>query len=295
MHWTGKVQPVAFSLFGRDVAWYGIIITAAMLIGLFGAIQLCKKIKLKSDDVLEMFLIAIPCAILCARLGFVFSKFSTYFLVDNFGWDDFVNIFAVWDGGLTVLTGVPGGVLGAFIWSKWRKVDILRVVDVAICIVLLSQAIGRWGNFFNQEIYGQPVLNEKMQFFPYAVYIANMKGFYQATFFYESVLNLIGFFVLYLLSKRLYLRGSGGLLYIIYYGTVRFIMEFMRDNSSISTSIDMIPIICGIVVLAAGAVLAVYIIKTKKKGIRVWYGKGIPEKVWKPAKYAIYKEGKTDI
>jgi len=293
MHWTGKVESVAFTLFGRDIAWYGIIITSAMLIGLFGATLLAKKIKIKSDDLLELFLIAIPMAILFARLGYVFAR-PKYYFVKDFGWDDFVRVFAVWDGGLTIMTGAPGGILGGLIWCKWRKVDFLRLTDAILCIVLLSQAIGRWGNFFNQEIYGMPITNPELQFFPLAVYIAQEGGFFMATFFYESVLNTIGFIVLYLVSKRLYLRGSGIPLYVLAYGLIRFIMEFMRDDGDVYAKVNFNQIICAVVVVAAAALLAVMIIRKKKQGERVWYGKGIPAKLIKPAKYAIYKEGKTD-
>ena len=107
MHWTGKIEPIAFTIFGRDVAWYGIIVTFSMIVGLLGAIQLAKKIKLNSDDILEMFLFAIPFAVLFARLGFVFAHASDFF-VKGFDFNDFIQIFAIWDGGLTILTGVPG-------------------------------------------------------------------------------------------------------------------------------------------------------------------------------------------
>lgn len=292
MHWTGKVESVAFNLFGREVAWYGIIITSAMLLALAIAIQLNKKIKLKSEDLLEMFLFAIPLAILFARLGYVFSHASDFF-VKNFGFDDFIEIFAVWDGGLTIMTGVPGGVLGGFIWARWRKVDFLRLADVTICVVLLAQAIGRWGNFFNQEIYGAPITNPNWQFFPAAVFIANKGGFYQATFFYESMMNLVGFFAMYMLSKRIYLKGNGPLLYVMFYGTIRFIMEFMRDDGDIYDKVPYTQIICAVVVVAAAVTFITLIVLKRKKGERVWYGRGIPPKLWKPAKYAIYKEGKT--
>ncbi len=203
MHWTGKVQPIAFVLFGREVAWYGIIITTAMVVGLLVAVLLTKKIKLTSDDLLEMFLIAIPMAIIFARLGYVIVRPYEYFIIPNFNINDFINIFAIWDGGLTIISGAPGGILGGYLWCRWRKADFLRIADIAVCVLLLSQAIGRWGNFFNQEIYGAPITNEAWQWFPAAVYIAREGGFFQATFFYEMILNLIGFGVMLFISRRL--------------------------------------------------------------------------------------------
>ncbi len=294
MHWTGKVESVAFTLFGREVAWYGIIITCAMLIGLLAAIRLAKRVKITSDDLLEMFLIAIPMAVICARLGYVVVHFKEFFLIENFGFQDFINIFAIWDGGLTIISGAPGGIFGGWLWSKWRKVDFLRLSDVIICVMLLSQGLGRWGNFFNQEIYGKLITNESWQFFPAAVYIARLGGFYQATFFYEMVLDILGFFAIYLISRRLLLRGSGVPLYAITYGLIRFIMEFMRVESDINThGVNYTQILCSVVIVAAAAWLTYLIIRQKKKGNRVWYGRTIPDKLIKPVKYAIYKEGKT--
>lgn len=293
MHWTGKVESIAFTLFGRDVAWYGIIITFAMLVGLVGAVLLSKKIKLKSDDLLEMFLIAIPMAIIFARLGYVIVRPYEYYIIQGFNFQDFINIFAVWDGGMTIITGAPGGILGGYIWCRWRKADFLRITDAIICIVILSQAIGRWGNFFNQEIFGAAINNPSWQWFPAAVYIAREGGFYQATFFYEMVLNVIGFVVMYLVSRRLLVKGHGIPLYAITYGLVRFILEFMRDDGDLYAVVNFTQIILAAAIIASATVLAFLIIREKKKGNRVWYGKGIPDKLYKPAKLAILKEGKT--
>ena len=171
IHWTGQVSPVAFTIFGRDIAWYGIIITCAMLAGLIAGTIRAKKIGMSFDDLVEVFICAIPLAILGARLGYVMVR-PEYFPAD-FTWDDFVRIFAVWDGGLTIMTGVPFGVLGAWLWSKWRKVNFVDIADVVIPVVLLSQGLGRWGNFMNQEIYGAPITNPNMQWFPMGVYIAS--------------------------------------------------------------------------------------------------------------------------
>ena len=115
-HWTGNVDPVAFTIGDIEIAWYGIIITCAMLTGLIVAILRGKKQGLVVDDFVEIFLIAIPLAIIGARIGYVMVR-PEYFPSD-FTWDDFVNVIAVWDGGLTIMTGVPFGILGGAIWCK---------------------------------------------------------------------------------------------------------------------------------------------------------------------------------
>lgn len=276
MHWTGKVEPIAFTIFNKDVAWYGIILTCAMLIGLFVGLKLAKRNNIKSDDALELFLIAIPLAIIAARLGFVFAHFKHFFLVDNFKWQNFVDIIAVWDGGLTIMTGAPAGILGGFIWCKWRKVDFFKLADSVVFVMLLSQGLGRWGNFMNQELYGLAVENTKLQWFPYAVYIANEGGWFQAAFFYEMVLDILGFFILWYVSRHLYMRGSGVVLYGMTYCVIRFIMEFCRDSTDILGIPNTNRIFCAVAASVCLCIFIAMIIYHKKRKERIWYAHGIP-------------------
>ena len=277
-HWTGEVDSVAFTIFGRDIAWYGIIITCAMIIGLIAATIRAKKVGLTFDDLVEVFICAIPLAIIGARLGYVMVR-PEYFPSD-FGWSDFVQIFAVWDGGLTIMTGVPFGLLGGFLWSKWRKVNFIDVADIIIPVVLLSQGLGRWGNFCNQEIYGAPITNPNLQWFPMAVYIDRMGGFYQATFFYEMFLDILFFVILMVVLRHLKVRGAGVLLYAFSYGLIRFVLEFFRDDGDLYAVVNYNQIICGVLALASAITLAVLIVLKVKKGEKVWYGKGgIPKEL----------------
>lgn len=285
MHWTGKIDPIAFTVFGREVAWYGIIITASMLLGLVLAIVWTKKLKLVSDDLLEMFLIAIPLAVVGARLGYVLLHADTYFVLNHkFGWSDFVNIIAVWDGGLTITVGAPAGILGGLIWAKKNKIDFLAVADTVVCVILLCQAIGRWGNFFNQELYGGKIIDPSLQFFPYGVYIARAGAWHQATFFYESVANLLGFIILYLLSRRLKVRGSGIVLYAIAYATIRSVMESLRGGTVVNSQHFYGMIVAIVIAVLSFGLLIFMIVAQKKKYGRVWFGRGIPPEMYMPAK-----------
>lgn len=287
--WTGDIKSVAFTVFGREIAWYGIVVTLGMLTGLVLGTLRAKKVRLTSDDVLELFLFAIPFGVLFARLGYVVFRPEEFF-VANFTWQNFVDIFAIWDGGLTIMTGVPGGVLGGYIWSKWRKVDFVAALDAILPVVLVSQAIGRWGNFFNQEIYGLPVTNTNWQFFPYSVYIEDRAGFFQATFFYESVLNLLFFAAIVIILRRLRLKGGGILLYAMSYSFIRFVMEFLRDDLGFYQGVNFNQIICIIITVVSAAVLSFLIVYQKKKGNRVWYKNGIPDELHPVAKRAVPKE-----
>lgn len=275
-HWTGDVSPVAFTIDGRDIAWYGIIITCAMMIGLVVAIFRGKKHNLSVDDFVEIFLIAIPFAIVGARIGYVMVR-PEYF-PSPFTWDDFVHVIAVWDGGLTIMTGVPFGILGGAIWCKIRKVNLLDLADIIVPVILLSQGLGRWGNFMNQEIFGAEITDPALQWFPMAVYISRLGGFYQALFFYEMVMDIAFFAAMMIVQRHLKLRGSGLLMYGFSYGLIRFIMEFFRDDGEIYAVFNYTQLICLIVFVGCAAALAGLIIAKVKKGEKVWYGRGgIPD------------------
>lgn len=275
-HWTGNVDPVAFSIGGKDIAWYGIIITLAMLTGLIVAILRGKKHNLSVDDFVEIFLLAIPLAIIGARLGYVMVR-PEYF-PSPFTWDDFVEVIAVWDGGLTIMTGVPFGILGGAIWCKIRKVNLLDLADIIIPVVLLSQGLGRWGNFMNQEIFGAEITNPSLQWFPIAVFIDRLDGFYQALFFYEMVMDIAFFAAMMIIQRHLKLRGSGLLMYAFSYGLIRFVMEFFRDDGEIYAVFNYTQLICALVFAASAAALVAMIVIKTKKGEKIWYGKGgIPD------------------
>ena len=279
MHWTGKVTSEAFHIGSVSVAWYGIIITCAMILALFLSIRRTKRINVSTDDMLMLFLFCVPLGVIAGRLGYVVANYKEYF-VSPYNWDAFVNTIALWRGGITIMWAIPGAFVGALIWAKVYKKDLIKVADIVVPTVLLAQAIGRWGNFFNQELYGQPVTDPNLQWFPYAVYIAREGGFYQATFFYESVLNLIGFVVLSVIVRRLDVKGVGSLGYFFWYCTVRGFLEIIRSEQSVvdqNTKVNTVMIYCFVVAFVALCLIVFLIVwKKKKKGARIWYGKGIP-------------------
>lgn len=278
IHWTGKVKSVAFYIGDKPIAWYGIIITSAMLIGLIVGIIRAKRIKLTMDDVVELFLFVIPIAIIGARIGYVMVR-PEYF-PSPFTWDDFVNAIAIWDGGLTIITGVPFGILGAYIWSKIRKVNLIDVMDIILPVALLSQGLGRWGNFMNQEIYGAPITDPAHQWFPLAVYIVREGGFFQATFFYEMVLNILFFIIIMIISRRLKVRGSGTLMYMFSYPFIRFILEFLRDDGDLYAKFNYTQWGCFAVAVISLVWLITLIVLKVKKGEKIWYAKGIPAELY---------------
>lgn len=250
--------PVAFYLFdenGIAIRWYGLIIAFGLAVGVFLGVREAKRRGYRSEMILDFLLIAIPLCIICARLYYVIFSWSEYV-------GDLLSIFAVWKGGLAIYGAVIGGVIAAFIFNRWRKVSIGELLDIGAPSLIIGQAIGRWGNFVNQEAFG---LKTDVTWFPYSVYIEHPSfingisyspGYYLATFFYESMWDLLVFAALILLRKRIKIRGGIFALYVALYGFGRFFTESLRVDSLMATSdvrisqwLSAILFVCGIAFL----------------------------------------------
>jgi phosphatidylglycerol:prolipoprotein diacylglycerol transferase len=247
--WTMDDPRVAFSLFGINIHWYGLIIAFGLAVGLFLGVREAKRRGYRSEMILDFLLIAIPLCIICARLYYVIFTWSEYS-------GDPLSIFAVWKGGLAIYGAVIGGAIAAFIFNRWRKVSIGELMDIAAPSLIIGQAIGRWGNFVNQEAYGNLITNQAQQWFPYGVYIDRLGEWHQATFFYESIWNLLVFAALMLLRKRIKIRGGIFALYLVLYGFGRFWIEPLRMDSLYAASdirvsqwLSVILFVCGIAYL----------------------------------------------
>ena len=213
-----------FGIQGFYIAWYGIIIVFGMLLGICLAVYRGRKLGIKSDDIWDLALWMLPGCILCARLYYVIFEWQHYRA-------ELLGIFAIRQGGLAIYGGVIGGILIAFFFCRKRKISFLTLADVTMPSLVLGQAIGRWGNFVNQEAFGGVIANPKLQFFPFAVYIDKLQEWHQATFFYESSLNVILLIFMLALSPKLQRRGYLLPVYLIGYGTIRAFVEGMRSDS----------------------------------------------------------------
>ena len=212
---------VAFNIFGIEIYWYGIFITLAIITALIISFVLCKRKGLSSNLPYEIIIAILPLGILCGRLFAVLFDSGL----------DITDYFRFRDGGMSIIGAVIGGAIGIVILCLIRKYNFLEIADVVCVVLILAQAIGRWGNFFNAELYGQEILNPSLQKFPIAVEIDG--AFYEALFFYESMLNLIGFvglICLYWFTKN---KGLATGAYLMYYGIVRFFLEPRRQGQYI--------------------------------------------------------------
>lgn len=222
------IDRVAFRVFGQPVYWYGVVIALAVLLGVGTAAMREKKAGLPKDTAIDFALVVMPAAIVFAR---------AYYVV--FEWEQYapnpVSVFDIRSGGLAIYGGLIGGALAAIGVSKWKKTRYGALADLIAPSLALGQAIGRWGNFFNQEAYGALVENEAWQFFPAAVYIEKNGQWHLATFFYESAWCFLIWIALEALvrtgrfEKRR--RGDVFIWYGLLYCAERAVVEGLRTDS----------------------------------------------------------------
>lgn len=220
------MNPIAFSIGGFEIRWYGIIIAIGITTALLLASFNCKRRNYNYDKLIDTFLVAFPFAIIGARAYYVIFQFSDYK-------DNLINVFNIRQGGLAIHGGVIFALVSAYIYAKRKKLDFFEMADIAAPSMILGQAIGRWGNFFNGEAHGGPVTYEFIRKFPEFIqkgmYIDGV--YYHPTFLYESTWNLLVCLILiYLLNKKLK-KGTIIFTYIGLYSLGRFFIEGMRTDS----------------------------------------------------------------
>ena len=208
-------------LFGV-VSIYGVLIALAVLCAVILCQREGRRRGLPEDIGLDMALWAVPLGVVCARLYYVIFRWDYYA-------QNPVSILYFWQGGLAIYGGVIGGALGLYLLSRRRRISCLTLFDMAAPLVILGQAIGRWGNLFNGEAYGYPVQSAFWQFFPVAVQVDGV--WHLATFFYESCWDLAGFIVLWRYRLRARRAGDVFFLYLLWYGAGRTIIEGLRTDS----------------------------------------------------------------
>lgn len=233
-------DPIAFSLFGHPIAWYGVFITCAVMIGAYIACKIAPKYGWTSDNLMDVILIGIPSAVVGARLYFIIFFDLKYYIANP------SKIFKTWEGGLAIYGGIIGAVLACLIYCKVKKRNLLELLDIVMPSFALGQAIGRWGNFFNQEAFGPEVTNPAHMWFPMSVFIERTGTIHYATFFYESAWCLLVF--IFLMTQRKKFKHSGDVLlyYAMLYGFERMFIEGLRTDSLVIGSLRVSQILSGV-------------------------------------------------
>jgi phosphatidylglycerol:prolipoprotein diacylglycerol transferase len=226
------MNPVAFSIGGFDIRWYGILIATGMILGILIANYNCKWREVDYDSLLNIVLLSIPIGIVGARLYYVIFEFGNYK-------NNIIEAFNIRNGGLAIHGGLIFAIGTALIYTTRKKLSFIRFADVAAPSIILAQALGRWGNFFNQEAHGDPVSHEFIKHFPMFIQNGmNIDGvYYNPTFLYESVWNILVFIVLMILLRKSKINGIVFFSYLGLYSIGRFVIEGMRTDSLMLGSI----------------------------------------------------------
>lgn len=220
------INKIAFELGPLMIRWYAVLIVGGAGIGVWLAYKEAPYRHLTGEDIIDFVIWAVPSGLVGARLYYVIFNWSYYSKYPN-------EIIALWDGGGAIYGSLIAGTIVLFIFSYYRMVNPMDILDVAVPAVFLGQSIGRWGNFVNQEAYGKVV--ENLDWLP--SFIQNqmyIDGSYRIpTFLFESLGTLIGFIVVIVFRHRLksILRGEVFGFYLIWYGSLRLIIEGMRTDS----------------------------------------------------------------
>ncbi|MFA5368242.1 MAG: prolipoprotein diacylglyceryl transferase [Dehalococcoidia bacterium] len=250
---------VAFSIGSLDIRWYGIMLVIAILSALFISRIEAKRRGENPDHLFTGMLLVVP-------LGFIGAR--AYHVIDQWSYYSQYPGEIIGGAGLGIFGAVIGGAIGGIIYTKWRKLNTLRWFDICAPGLILAQAIGRWGNYFNQEVYGKPTD------LPWAIFINpenRIAGYssyeqYHPLFFYESMLNLIGCIMLLIIGRKFkdrLLDGEIFIIYVIYYSTIRFSLEWLRIEP---WTIAGLPTACWVSLIAIIVSIAIIIYRRQRRG-----------------------------
>jgi phosphatidylglycerol---prolipoprotein diacylglyceryl transferase len=246
------LNPIAFSLGPIDVHWYGIIIGSGLALALFLAIREGERRGLPKDTFADLMLWAIPIAIISARIYYVVFEWKYYIKHP-------IEAPQIWNGGIAIHGALIGAVITTYVFSKKRGISFWKIADIAAPSIILGQAIGRWGNFMNQEAHGREVSRAFLENLHLPEFIINQMyingTYYHPTFLYESIWDFVGFFLLLLLRRVNFRRGELFLSYVIWYSIGRFFVEGMRTDSLMLGSLRMAQTISIVLVVAAVAII----------------------------------------
>lgn len=220
------INPVALQFGPLEIRWYGVIMATAFMLGIWLAYRKAQQNKLDPNHILNMAILIIPASIIGARLYYVLFTWENYLLEP-------LEVLAIWHGGLAIHGGIIGGLLAGLLYVRRYKLSPWLTADIIAPSLILGQAIGRWGNFINQEAHGGQVTEQFISHFP--AFIKNqmfIEGqYYHPTFLYESIWNLMVFAILTWRWPRKKTDGEIAFLYLILYSTGRFFIEALRTDS----------------------------------------------------------------
>ena len=256
------MNPVLGTVFGLEIRWYSFLILVGVFLALILIIREGKRFSIPKNTMFDLGFYTILFGIIGARLYYVLFNWSYY-------QNHFEEILAVWNGGLAIHGGIIVGAFTMYLYAKKKKLNLIKLLDIASPALILAQAIGRWGNFFNSEAHGFATTYaylKNLHFIPefiiQGMYIENT--YYIPTFYFESLWCLLGFLILIIIRRLKYIKnGTIISIYLMWYSIGRFFIEAWRTDSLMLGGFKIAQIISVILFLGAFVYL-VFIYKKEK-------------------------------
>ena len=244
------------------IHWYSILIFIAILLGSNLAIKEAKRHGYDEDFMVNLLFLGVIFGIIGARVYYVIFNFDYYK-------DNLIEMFKVWNGGLAIHGGIIAGLISTMIICYKKKVNLIKILDYMVVGLIIAQAIGRWGNFFNGEAHGPLTTLAYLeglhlpQFIIDGMYING--NYYIPTFLYESIWCFLGFIIMLVLRRRKFMKvGYLTSFYLVWYGFERFLVEGLRTDSLMFLSLRVAQLVSLLMVLI-GVCLFIYSLHKKIK------------------------------
>ena len=255
-----NINPVAFEIpifKGIEVRWYGILITLGIILAFTYCAFRAKQEGINFDNLLDIAIFTIIFSVIGARAGYVL------FSLGDKTYDSFLDVIAIWNGGLQIYGGIIAGAITIFIVCKVKKINTLKMLDAVSPAVMIGQIIGRWGNFCNGEAHGSVVPESSpLYFLRMGLSTHNIEEYkgkmaeVHPTFFYESMWNLIGFIIINALYKKKKFDGQIVLMYLTWYGFGRMFIEMLRTDQ-LKVGVFPVSVVIGAVCFVVGTILLI--------------------------------------
>lgn len=235
------INRVAFSVFGKEIYWYGVIICIGFLLSAAYMGTQAKRHGITTDQLTDCLILCVPIGVICARIYYVVFQWEYYRA-------NLSEIIAVWHGGIAIYGAIIGIIITLACYSHYKKISFVALCDIGLPGIMIGQSIGRWGNFVNAEAHGGTTS------LPWGMVIDGAAPVHP-TFFYESLWNFIGFLLLYWYAKRQKFSGELALWYIVWYGLGRVWIEGLRTDSLMLGSFRVSQIVAGLSCITAACIL----------------------------------------
>ena len=255
-----QVNPVAFTIFGIDVMWYGVIITCGMLLAYLYGLTRAKIERVRSEDITDLTLFLVIFGVIGARLYYVVFKLDEFIKPDQSLGETLKAMVNLRNGGLAIYGGIIAGFITALVVARVKRIRFPVLADIVAPCLLIGQSIGRWGNFVNVEAYGSATD------LPWRMGVGQSGGapFVHPTFLYESLWNVVGFILIAIFYKKKKFHGQVFLFYGIWYGIGRAWIEGLRTDSLMLGPVRVSQILSIVIVVAFAVLMALGIAKAPR-------------------------------